>query len=565
MPVLKILPLLFLISCVHQDPQEYQISKQAFGEKGMVVTAHPVATQIGLEILQKGGNAVEAAIAVQFALAVCYPVAGNIGGGGFMVIREKDGKVHTLDFRETAPFLAFETMYQIESGEVKDSLSRFGHLAAGIPGSVDGMVKAYEKFGSKLTLKELIQPSIDIARNGFQLTEEQANGLNRSKSTFQTFNTSPNSLVKEGDWVKNEILIQEDLALTLVRIAAEGRDGFYKGKTADLIVEEMKRGKGIISHEDLENYQSIWRDPILFKYNDYELIGMPPPSSGGIALAQLLKITEKYPVKDWGFHNPKTIHLMIEAEKRVYADRSKHLGDSDFYPVPIEALVDNQYLESRMKTFNANQATPSQEIQPGLGETNQESMETTHFSIVDQFGNAVAVTTTINGGYGNYVVVGGAGFLLNNEMDDFSAKPGSMNMFGLIGAEANKIEPGKRMLSSMTPTIVAKDGNLFMVVGTPGGSTIITSVYQVILNVIEFEMNMADAISAPRFHHQWLPEWTTYEENGIDTLIIQELEKLGHPFKTTKSIGRVDGIMVHKDGKLEGGADPRGDDHAAGY
>lgn len=565
MPVLKILPLLFLISCVHQDPQEYQISKQAFGEKGMVVTAHPVATQIGLEILQKGGNAVEAAIAVQFALAVCYPVAGNIGGGGFMVIREKDGKVHTLDFRETAPFLAFETMYQIESGEVKDSLSRFGHLAAGIPGSVDGMVKAYEKFGSKLTLKELIQPSIDIARNGFHLTEEQANGLNRSKSTFQTFNTSPNSLVKEGDWVKNEILIQEDLALTLGRIAAEGRDGFYKGKTADLIVEEMKRGKGIISHEDLENYQSIWRDPILFKYNDYELIGMPPPSSGGIALAQLLKITEKYPVKDWGFHNPKTIHLMIEAEKRVYADRSKHLGDSDFYPVPIEALVDNQYLESRMKTFNANQATPSQEIQPGLGETNQESMETTHFSIVDQFGNAVAVTTTINGGYGNYVVVGGAGFLLNNEMDDFSAKPGSMNMFGLIGAEANKIEPGKRMLSSMTPTIVGKDGNLFMVVGTPGGSTIITSVYQVILNVIEFEMNMADAIAAPRFHHQWLPEWTTYEENGIDTLIIQELEKLGHPFKTTKSIGRVDGILVHKDGKLEGGADPRGDDHAAGY
>jgi len=565
MPVLRILPLLFLISCVNQVPQEYQISKQAFGEKGMVVTAHPVATQIGLDILQKGGNAVEAAIAVQFALAVCYPVAGNIGGGGFMVIREKDGKVHALDFRETAPGLSFETMYQIESGEVKDSLSRFGHLAAGIPGTVDGMVKAYEKFSSKLTLKDLIQPSIEIARNGFQLTEEQANGLNKSKSTFLTFNTSSNSLIKEGDWGKDELLIQEDLALTLERIADEGRDGFYKGKTADLIVEEMKRGKGIISHEDLENYQAIWRDPILFKYKDYDIIGMPPPSSGGIALAQLLKITEKYPVKEWGFQTANTIHLMIEAEKRVYADRSKHLGDSDFYPVPIDALVDNQYLESRMETFNPNQATPSQEVQPGLEDPNQESMETTHFSIVDQFGNAVAVTTTINGGYGNFVVVGGAGFLLNNEMDDFSAKPGSMNMFGLIGAEANKIEPGKRMLSSMTPTIVAKEGNLFMVVGTPGGSTIITSVYQVILNVIEFEMNMADAIAAPRFHHQWLPEWTTYEESGIDTLIIQELEKLGHPFKTTKSIGRVDGILVHKDGKLEGGADPRGDDHAAGY
>ena len=566
MPILKILPLLVILtSCTSDIPQGYQISKQAFGEKGMVVTAHPVATQIGLDILQQGGNAVEAAIAVQFALAVCYPVAGNIGGGGFMVIRENDGKVHALDFRETAPASSFETMFQNDSGIVMDSLSRFGHLAAGIPGSVDGMVKAYEKFGSELTFKELIQPAVKIAREGFRLTEDQANGLNRSKSNFTNHNTIPHALLKEGEWKNGEILIQEDLAKTLERIEKNGRNGFYQGETADLIVDEMKRGGGIITHEDLDSYQAIWRDPITFKYKEYELIGMPPPSSGGVALAQLLKITEKYPIKDWGFHHLKSIHLMIEAEKRVYADRSKHLGDSDFYPVPIQELMDYQYLEDRMKSFNPNEATPSQQVYPGLENNTKESMETTHFSIVDQYGNAVAVTTTINGGYGNFVVVGSAGFLLNNEMDDFSAKPGSMNMFGLIGAEANKIEPGKRMLSSMTPTIVAKDGKLFMVVGTPGGSTIITSVYQVILNVMEFGMNMAEAVAAPRFHHQWLPEWTTYEENGIDSFLIQELERIGHPYKTTKAIGRVDAILVNPTGRLEGGADPRGDDHAAGY
>jgi gamma-glutamyltranspeptidase / glutathione hydrolase len=565
MPIFKFLPFLLIFSCSKPLPKGYEIAKQAFGEKGMVVTAHPVATQIGLDILQRGGNAIEAAIAVQFALAVCYPVAGNIGGGGFMVIREQNGKVHALDFRETAPALSFETMYQNALGEVMDSLSRYGHLAAGIPGAVDGMTKAHEKFGSNLTLKELIQPSIEIARNGFQLTQEQANGLNRSKETFMAMNTLSNALVKPSDWEKDDLLIQEDLAQTLERIADQGRDGFYKGKTADLIVEEMKRGKGIISHEDLENYHALWRDPIQFTYKDYDLIGMPPPSSGGIALAQLLKITENYPINTWGHHSKNSIHLMIEAERRVYADRSKHLGDSDFYPVPMEALLNSTYLKSRMNSFNRERATPSEQIQPGLESSGSESMETTHFSIVDQFGNAVAVTTTINGGYGNFVVVGGAGFLLNNEMDDFSAKPGSMNMFGLIGAEANKIEPGKRMLSSMTPTIITKNGKLFMVVGTPGGSTIITSVYQVILNVIEFDMTMAAAIASPRFHHQWLPDWTTYEESGIDTLTIQQMEKMGHVFKPTKSIGRVDGILVGVDGKLEGGADPRGDDHAAGY
>lgn len=557
------LSLIMVFGC--SEAPIYQIDKQAFAPSAMVVSAHPLATQVGNEILAAGGNAVDAAIAVQFALAVTYPVAGNIGGGGFMVIRMKDGNSQTLDFREAAPKAAFETMYQDEEGKVISDLSRKGHLAAGVPGVVDGMIKAHNKFGSLQPFSKLLDPAIQLAKAGFQLTENQAAGLNRNKENFATYNTTPTAFLKNGkEWEAGDLLVQSELAQTLELIKEKGRAGFYEGEVADLIVAEMKRGNGIITHEDLASYAAKWRDPITITYKDYEIIGMPPPSSGGIALAQLLKIVENYPLSSWGFQDLKTIHLMIEAERRVYADRAKHLGDPDFYPVPIEGLLESEYLKQRMSDFLDSKATLSAEVAAGAPTPPTEKEETTHFSIVDKEGNAVSVTTTINGGYGCHVAVGGAGFLLNNEMDDFSAKPGVANMFGLIGAEANKIEPEKRMLSSMTPTIVTKNGQLNMVVGTPGGSTIITSVFQTILNILEFEMGMAEAVAAPRFHHQWLPE-VVITESFMDSTHFPALRAMGHQFVQRNAIGRVDGILVLPDGTLEGGADPRGDDHAAGH
>lgn len=530
--------------------------------KAMVVSAHPLASEVGKQIMEQGGNAVDAAVAVQFALAVVFPTAGNIGGGGFAVYRSKAGEIATLDFREKAPAQAQRDMYLDPAGEVIDGLSVNGHLAAGVPGSVDGMVELHKKFGS-LPWEQLVQPAIDLAANGFPLTKREANGLNNVKESFEKYSTINPEFITAPEWKEGDLIYWSDLAKTLERIRDYGRAGFYSGKTADLIVAEMERGNGLITRQDLMDYQSVWRDPIVFDYKNYRVISMAPPSSGGIALAGLMKMVEPFPLQQMGFGSVEYIHLLSEAERRVYADRAEYLGDPDYFEVPQKALLENTYLKARMDSFNAEKATSSADIKPGL--EIKEKDETTHFSIVDAQGNAISITTTLNGGYGNRVIVAGAGFLLNNEMDDFSVKPGAPNIYGLVGGVANSIEPGKRMLSSMTPTIVEKDGNLLMVVGTPGGSTIITSVFQTILNVIEHGMTMQEAVAAPRFHHQWLPDQIQFEPSLMDSLKISRLEQMGHQTRNRGSIGRVDAILVLPDGRLEGGADPRGDDTARGF
>ncbi|PWL28706.1 MAG: gamma-glutamyltransferase [Roseivirga sp. XM-24bin3] len=532
----------------------------------MVVSAHPLASEVGKNILKQGGNAVDAAIATQFALAVVYPGAGNIGGGGFMVSRMANGETATLDYREKAPLAGGRDMYLDDNGEVIPNASVRGHLAAGVPGTVAGLEAAHKKYG-KLNWAELVQPAIDIAANGWTLTAREARGLNSNRKAFMEYNTiMPDFfLAEEGnEWKEGDTVSIPELAATLTLIRDNGRDGFYKGKTAQLIVEEMERGDGLISLEDLEKYDAVWREPITGTYHEYGFISMPPPSSGGIALAQLFNSVEDLNLSELGFHSVAAIHAIVEAERRVYADRSKHLGDMDFYNVPLNGLLEKNYSTQRMRDFNPEKATRSAAIQAG-SPAGYESEETTHLSVVDAEGNAVSVTTTLNGGMGSKVFVGGAGFLLNNEMDDFSIKPGEPNMYGLVGGEANSIAPEKRMLSSMTPTIVTKDDKLFMVVGTPGGSTIITSVFQTILNVVDFGMTMQEAVDAPRFHHQWLPDLVRYEGTGIDSVVVAKLKGMGHDMRGGSTIGRVDAILVLPDGRLEGGADPRGDDTADGF
>lgn len=538
-------------------------TQSGFYAHAAVVTAHPEASAVGLQVLKDGGNAVDAAVAVQFALAVVYPNAGNIGGGGFMVYRSADGEFAALDFREAAPKAATTDMYLDEEGNPIIDLSLRGQLASGVPGSVDGMVKAHDRYG-KLDWATLLKPAIRLAEQGFAVTEMQAGELNRRKEDFERYNPEGTAFVKATEWVAGDTLVQPELAYTLTLISQQGRAGFYEGETADRIVSEMAAGNGIISHDDLKDYEAKWRDPVASTYRGYRVVSMPPPSSGGIALISMLKSVEAYPLAQWGFQRDSTMRVMIEAERRVYADRATHLGDPDYYDVPLEMLIDSAYNADRMRNINFQHASFSSDIYAGeIPRT--ESEETTHFSIVDEEGNAVAITTTINGSYGSQVVVAGAGFLLNNEMDDFSVKPGAPNMFGLIGGEANAIEPGKRMLSSMTPTILEKDGQLFMVVGTPGGSTIMTSVFQTILNVVDFGMDMQEAVSAPRFHHQWLPEEVAVEKQAISKPVRHALSTTGYKLVNRRAIGRVDAILVLPDGTLQGGADPRGDDVALGY
>ncbi|WP_084529461.1 gamma-glutamyltransferase [Pedobacter caeni] len=530
---------------------------------GMVVSASPEASKVGLDILKKGGNAVDAAVAVQFALAVVYPNAGNIGGGGFMVYRSAEGETNTLDFREKAGAAAQRNMYLDSAGQPIVDKSLYGQLASGVPGSVAGMVTAHEKYG-KLKWAELLEPAILLARNGFAISERQAAEFNGLHDKLVEFNPLGTALIKKGQWIKGDLLLQNELANTLEQIRDKGRAGFYEGAVADSLLLEMKHGGGIITAQDLKNYQAVWRKAITGNYKGYKIITMPPPSSGGIALIQLLKSVTPYPLKKWGHNADSTVQVIVEAERRVYADRATHMGDPDFYAVPGKELMADDYVKNRMSTFNWAKATASAEVKAGVVK-GKEHEETTHFSIVDKAGNAVSVTTTLNGSYGSAVVVKGAGFLLNNEMDDFSVKPGAPNMYGLVGGEANAIAPGKRMLSSMTPTIIEKEGKLFMVVGTPGGSTIITSVFQTILNVVEFDQNMQQAVTSKRFHHQWLPDEVYFEEGALDSLNQAKLRSRGYILTPRGPIGRVDAILKTKWGYYQGGADPRGDDDSMGW
>ena len=554
-----------MVSCKKSENRQaqYQSKRGTVTSSAMVVSARAEASKIGSDILKKGGNAFDAMMATEMALAVTYPYAGNLGGGGFMVYRLSNGDIGSLDYREKAPLTATRDMFLDDHGNVIENKSTLGSYAVGVPGTIAGIFAAHEKFGT-LPIKEILQPVIDLANHGFIITEKQQKRFNDNDSIFRVANGKQivySKQSKAGDTFKNP-----KLAETLIRIAQHGKDEFYKGKTAEILVNFLKDKGGIITLEDLEKYEAKWREPITFNYKDLRIISMAPPSSGGICLAQIMKMIEPYDLKSYGHNTLKTIQVLTEAERRAYADRSYFLGDPDFVEMPIQTLLSDVYLQDRMKDFSFEKATPSDSISygqiVGFG-----SDETTHYSIVDQFGNAVSVTTTLNGAYGSKLFVDELGFFLNNIMDDFSIKPGEPNIYGLIGGEANSIAPEKRMLSSMTPTIIEKDNLLYMVVGTPGGSAIITGVLQTILNVEEFGMTMQDAVNAPRFHHQWLPDEIRMEMAMYSEELNQLLLSKGYRINLDAPpiTNKIDAILVLENGQLEGGADFRGDDTAIGF
>lgn len=565
----KILSIIFIVSVFYGCSGKPSVNnltiegRNIITDSGMVVSAHPESSRIGVAILRKGGNAIDAAVATEFALAVCYPEAGNIGGGGFMLIREAGGTTDLIDYREKAPLQASRDMYLDASGSVVEGLSTETHMASGVPGTVDGMVNIHSKYGV-LSFRDVIQPAIDLARKGFPVTDGQASDFNANRQNFISRNITLPAFVRDIPWMAGDTLRQERLALTLERIRDRGRDGFYSGITARLIVKEMQRGNGIISGLDLSEYRASFRDPVADEYRGYRIISAPPPSGGGIVLLQILGMIEPYNLKEEGFHSWQSVHLIAEAERRAFADRSRFLGDPGFIEIPVTQLLGNDYLTGRMSNYSKDSASSSSQINPG-SPLAVVSEETTHYSVADYLGNAVAATTTLNGTFGSSIVVDSAGFLLNNQMDDFSVKPGVPNMYGLVGGEANSIQPGKKMLSSMTPVIIEKEGRLFMVAGSPGGSTIPTSVVQVVINVIDHGMNIRQAVDTGRFHHQWLPDFISYEKNSLDSSTIMKLQSMGHVLRERISIGRVNAIMILPDGRKAAGADRRGNNSACGF
>ncbi len=556
---------IIIISCKTNSPSiKLEEKKTGFiSDSAMVVSARKEASEIGKEIMRKGGNAFDAMIATDLALAVAYPFAGNIGGGGFMVYRTADGQFGSLDYREKAPMMATRDMYLDSLGNVIPDLSTLGAKAVGVPGTIAGLYEIHRRFGS-IPFAELIQPAIELATKGIQLTQGDVNSFSHARKLFRKANNY--AIPFDHEWKKGDTLKFPKLAVTLERIRDNGRAEFYGGKTGKDMIDYIRKMGGIMTMEDLENYQAVWRKPIVFSYKNYKITSMTLPSSGGICIAQILKSIEPFHINQYKHNSTEYIQLLTEAERRAFADRAYFLGDTDFVKVPINQMIDPTYLTKRMSSFNWKKASLSSEV--SHGDINfTESNETTHYSIVDPMGNAIAVTTTLNGAFGSKVYADKGGFFLNNEMDDFSIKPGVANMFGLVGTEANAIKPEKRMLSSMSPTIVEQNGKLKMVLGSPGGSHIITSVLQNILNVTEYGMSMQESVSKPRFHHQWLPDEIKMERNGFDSITIQKLKELGYKISINQSviIGKVDAILVLPNGKLEGGADPRGDDKAAGF
>ena len=536
-----------------------------------VVSARKDASDIGIEIMKKGGNAFDAMIGVQLALSVSHPTAGNIAGGGFMVYKLKDGTDGTLDFRETAPEGSSEKMYQDENGDVIPGLSSIGGLAVGVPGTVSAIFEIHKKFGS-LPIEELFKPSIDLANDGYIVTKYLEAELNEKRDDFIKINGSSSLYSKQ--YKSGDTIVNKMYANTLREIMNKGADGFYKGPVAQDMISTISESGGIMTMEDLSEYKSVWRDPVRFKYKGYDIISMSFPSSGGVILGQMMKAIENFDLSKIEHNSPEYVQLLTEIERRAFADRSDLMGDPDFMKLPVYEFMDKKYIENRMKDFSWDQATPSSKIKPGEITFN-ESNETTHFSIIDKEGNAVSVTTTLNNSFGSKVFVENSGFFLNNEMDDFSSKPGYPNFFGVVGSEANSIQPKKRMLSAMTPTIVLKNNKPYLILGSPGGPSIITSVFQTILNVLEYGMSINDAVSSPRFHHQWYPDLIVMENEAysdeLNTILSEknylivklpiEEDTLG-VYKRS-DIGAVDAILIDDNLKVYGGADLRREHHSS--
>ena len=541
------------------NPYQYTVVKEQSFQKAAVTSAHPLASMVGAAIMKDGGNAFDAAIAVQFALAVVYPGAGNIGGGGFLLSRNKEGVLMGIDYREAAPSKASRDMYLDEKGNPIDGMSKLGASAAGVPGSVAGMFSAHSF--AKKTMKQLLQPAYELAAGGFVITESEARSLNGERKNFIKYSAQASAFTRKENWKAGDTLYQPELAATILRIQQNGKAGFYEGETAAMIVEEMKNSQGVISLEDLKMYTPKFRKPIEFDYRGHHIISFAPPSSGGILIAQMMQMIAPYPVSVMGANSFESVSLMVEAQRRAYADRAEHMGDPDFWKVPTKTLTSNAYAQDRMKDYQPGVAGNSKNILAGVA---KESEETTHFSVIDEAGNMVSVTTTLNGGYGNKTIVGGAGFLLNNEMDDFSVKPGVPNMYGALGGEANSIQPGKRMLSSMTPTLVIKNNQPYITIGTPGGTTIPNQVYEGLVNIIDHNMSLKAAIDAPRFHHQHIPDNINVEADFPEKTI-NALKEKGYIVNKRYAFGRMDGVMILPNGNRVAAGDKRGDDSVAGY